>query len=147
MLLEGDPPLLLDEWQMAPVIWDAVRFAVDKRGLMGLFILTGSATPSDNVTSHSGTGRIARMIMRPMSLFESQESNGSVSLKDLFDGKTDIASKSTLTIERIAHAICRGGWPAAVTSVKQSARIAMNYVDAVINFDIQRVDGIEKNPA
>jgi len=146
LLLEGDPPLLLDEWQMAPVIWDAVRFAVDKRGLMGLFILTGSATPSDNVTSHSGTGRIARMIMRPMSLFESQESNGSVSLKDLFDGKTDIASKSTLTIERIAHAICRGGWPAAVTSVKQSARIAMNYVDAVINFDIQRVDGIEKNP-
>lgn len=146
LLLEGDPPLLLDEWQMAPVIWDAVRFAVDKRGLMGQFILTGSATPRDNVTSHSGTGRIARMIMRPMSLYESQESNGSISLKDLFDGKTDIASKSTLTIEQIAHAICRGGWPAAVTSGKQSARIAMNYVDAIINFDIQRVDGIEKDP-
>ena len=146
LLLEGDPPLLLDEWQMAPVIWDAVRFAVDKRGLMGQFILTGSTTPRDNVTSHSGTGRIARMIMRPMSLYESQESNGSVSLKDLFDGKTDIAAKSTLTIEQIAHAICRGGWPAAVTSGKQSARIAMNYVDAIINFDIQRVDGIEKDP-
>ncbi len=146
LLLEGAPPLLLDEWQMAPVIWDAVRFAVDKRGLMGQFILTGSATPRDNVTSHSGTGRIARMIMRPMSLFESQESNGSVSLKDLFDGKTDIASKSTLTIEQISHAICRGGWPAAVTSGNQSARIAMNYVDAIINFDIQRVDGIEKDP-
>jgi predicted AAA+ superfamily ATPase len=146
LLLEGDPPLLLDEWQMAPVIWDAVRFAVDKRGLMGQFILTGSTTPRDNVTSHSGTGRIARMIMRPMSLYESQESNGSVSLKDLFDGKTDIAAKSTLTIEQIAHAICRGGWPAAVTSGKQSARIAMNYVDAIINFDIKRVDGIEKDP-
>ncbi len=146
LLLEGDPPLLLDEWQMAPVVWDAVRFAVDKRGLMGQFILTGSATPRDNVTSHSGTGRIARMIMRPMSLFESQESNGSVSLRDLFDGKTDIASKSTLTIEHISHAICRGGWPAAVTSEKQPARIAMNYVDAIINFDIQRVDGIEKDP-
>jgi len=146
LLLEGDPPLLLDEWQMAPVIWDAVRFAVDKRGLMGQFILTGSATPRDNVTSHSGTGRIARMIMRPMSLFESQESNGSVSLKYLFEGKTDIASKSILTLEQIGHAICRGGWPAAVTSGKQSARIAMNYVDAIINFDIQRVDGIEKDP-
>jgi hypothetical protein len=146
LLLEGDPPLLLDEWHMAPVIWDAVRFAVDKRGLMGQFILTGSATPRDNVTSHSGTGRIARMIMRPMSFYESQESNGSVSLNDLFNGKTDIASKSTLTIEQISHAICRGGWPAAVTSRNQSARIAMNYVDAIINIDIQRVDGSEKDP-
>ncbi|MCF8346554.1 MAG: DUF4143 domain-containing protein [Bacteroidales bacterium] len=146
LLLEGDPPLLLDEWQMAPVIWDAVRFAVDKRGLMGQFILTGSATPIDNEISHSGTGRIARMIMRPMSLFESQESNGRVSLRDLFDGKTDIAAKSNLTIEQIAHAICRGGWPAAVNSKKQSTRIAMNYVDAIINMDIQRVDGVEKDP-
>jgi predicted AAA+ superfamily ATPase len=146
LLLEGDPPLLLDEWQMAPVIWDAVRFAVDKRGLMGQFILTGSATPIDNEISHSGTGRIARMIMRPMSLFESQESNGSVSIRDLFDGKTDIAAKSNLTIEQIAHAICRGGWPAAVISKKQSTRIAMNYVDAIINLDIQRVDGVEKDP-
>jgi len=146
LLLEGETPLLLDEWQMAPVIWDAVRFAVDKRGLLGQFILTGSATPSDNETSHSGTGRIARMLMRPMSLFESNESNGSISLKDLFDGKTDIAAKSTLTIEQLAHAICRGGWPAAVISGKQSPRIAMNYVDAVINIDVQRVDGVEKDP-
>ncbi len=146
LLLEGETPLLLDEWQMAPVIWDAVRFAVDKRGLMGQFILTGSATPSDNETSHSGTGRIARMLMRPMSLFESNESNGSISLKDLFDGKTDIAAKSTLAIEQLAHAICRGGWPAAVISGKQSPRIAMNYIDAVINLDVQRVDGVEKDP-
>ena len=146
LLLEGETPLLLDEWQMAPVIWDAVRFAVDKRGLMGQFILTGSATPSDNETSHSGTGRIARMLMRPMSLFESNESNGSISLKDLFDGKADIAAKSTLTIEQLAHAICRGGWPAAVISGKQSPQIAMNYVDAVINLDVQRVDGVEKDP-
>jgi predicted AAA+ superfamily ATPase len=146
LLLEGEPPLLLDEWQMAPVIWDAVRFAVDKRGLMGQFILTGSATPRDNETSHSGTGRIARMLMRPMSLFETNESNGKISLKQLFDGKTDIAAKSTLTIEQIAHVICRGGWPAAVISGKQSPRIAMNYVDALINLDVQRVDGIEKDP-
>ncbi len=84
--------------------------------------------------------------MRPMSLFESQESNGSVSLKELFDGKTEIAAKSNLTIEQIAHALCRGGWPAAVTSGKQSSRIAMNYVDAIINFDVQHVDGVEKDP-
>jgi len=86
------------------------------------------------------------MHMRPMSLYESNESNGSISLKDLFDGKTGIAAKSTLTIEQLAHAICRGGWPAAVISGKQSPRIAMNYVDALINLDIQRVDGIEKDP-
>ncbi len=146
LVLEGDPPLLLDEWQMAPVLWDAVRFAVDKRGLMGQFILTGSATPSDNLNAHSGTGRIARMLMRPMSLYESNESNGKVSLRDLFDGETDIGAKSTLTIEHIAHAICRGGWPAAVLSLKQSPQLAMNYVDAVINLDIQRVDGVEKDP-
>lgn len=146
LLLEGDPPLLLDEWQMAPVLWDAVRFAVDKRGLMGQFILTGSATPSDNLTTHSGTGRIARMLMRPMSLYESNESNGKVSLRDLFDGDTDIGAKSTLTIEQIAHAICRGGWPAAVLSRKQSPQLAMNYVDAIINLDIHRVDGVEKDP-
>jgi predicted AAA+ superfamily ATPase len=146
LLLEGEPPLLLDEWQMAPVIWDAVRFAVDKRGLMGQFILTGSATPVDNETTHSGTGRIARMLMRPMSLFESDESNGKVSIKDLFEGNTDIAAKCTLTIEQTAHAVCRGGWPAAVISGKQSPRIAMNYVDAAINLDVQRVDGVEKDP-
>ena len=146
LVLEGDPPLLLDEWQVAPVLWDAVRFAVDKRGLMGQFILTGSATPSDNLTAHSGTGRIARMLMRPMSLYESNESNGKLSLRDLFDGETDIGAKSTLTIEHIAHAICRGGWPAAVLSRKQSPQLAMNYVDAVINLDMQRVDGVEKDP-
>jgi predicted AAA+ superfamily ATPase len=146
LLLEEEPPLLLDEWQMAPVIWDAVRYAVDKRGLMGQFILTGSAMPSDNEKSHSGIGRIARMLMRPMSLFESNESNGNISLNHLFDGKTDVAAKSTLTIEQLAHAICRGGWPAAVISTKQSPRIAMNYVDALINLDVQRVDGIERDP-
>jgi len=146
LLLEGEPPLLLDEWQMAPVIWDAVRFAVDKRGSMGQFILTGSATPSENVTAHTGTGRIARMLMRPMSLYESNESNGKVSLKDLFYGNSDIGARSSLTIELLAHAICRGGWPAAVLMEKQSPRVAMNYVEGVINLDVQQVDGVEKNP-
>jgi uncharacterized protein len=146
LLLEGDPPLLIDEWQMAPVLWDAVRFAVDKRGLMGQFLLTGSVSPGDNLTGHSGTGRIARMKMRPMSLFESGESNGHVSLADLFESKTEIAAKSTLTIEHIAFAICRGGWPAAVISRRQSPQIAVNYIDAVINSDIHFIDGIEKDP-
>lgn len=146
LLLEGETPLLLDEWQMAPVIWDAVRFAVDKRALMGQFILTGSATQGDNETIHSGTGRIARMLMRPMSLYESSESDGKVSLKDLFDGNKDIAAKNNLTIEQIAHAICRGGWPAAVISGSQSSRIAMNYVDSIINSDVHRVDGVERDP-
>jgi hypothetical protein len=146
LLLEGEPPLLLDEWQMAPVIWDAVRFAVDKRSLMGQFILTGSATPTDDQIAHSGTGRIGRMLMRPMSLFESKESNGQVSLKDLFNGETDIGAKCDLTIEQIANAICRGGWPAAVVSGKDSERTAINYLDALINMDIQRVDGVEKDP-
>lgn len=146
LLLEGESPLLLDEWQMAPDIWDAVRFAVDKRRLMGQFILTGSASPGDNITAHSGTGRIARMQMRPMSLYESNESNGKVSLKDLFNGNIDMGAKSTLTIEQIAHAICRGGWPAAVASGKQSSQLAINYIDAVINSDVQRVDGVEKDP-
>jgi len=146
LLLDGEVPLLLDEWQMAPVLWDAVRFAVDKRGKMGQFILTGSSTPNDNLISHSGTGRIARMLMRPMSLFESNESNGAVSLRELFDGNTEVGTRSTLTIEQIAHSISRGGWPVAILSKKQSPRIAMNYVDAVISMDINQVDGIEKDP-
>ena len=146
LLLEGTPPLLIDEWQMAPVIWDAVRFAVDKRGLMGQFILTGSATPTDDEIAHTGTGRIARMLMRPMSLFESGESNGSISLKEMFDGETKIVAKSPLAVEQIAIALCRGGWPAAVVSGKESTRTAMNYLDAIVNMDIQRVDGTEKDP-
>ena len=89
LLLKGETPRLIDEWQMAPVLWDAVRFEVDKRGDAGQFILTGSAVPADNVTAHTGTGRFSRMLMRPMSLFESNESNGTVSLGDLFDGNQD----------------------------------------------------------
>ncbi len=146
LLLEGEVPLLLDEWQMAPVLWDAVRFAVDQRAEMGQFILTGSSTPNDNLISHSGTGRIARMLMRPMSLFESNESNGKVSLRALFEGDTEISARSNLTIEQIAHSICRGGWPAAVISGKQTQRMAMNYVDSVIRMDISQVDGVEKDP-
>lgn len=147
LLLQGDAPRLIDEWQMAPVLWDAVRFEVDRRGETGQFILTGSAVPSDNVTAHTGTGRISRLLLRPMSLFESSESNGTVSLSALFAGKLDIEAVSDLTIEQIAFALCRGGWPASVSRSGQAAlRMSMDYVEAVINQDISRVDNIEKNP-
>ncbi|MBO7440620.1 MAG: ATP-binding protein [Bacteroidales bacterium] len=147
LLLEGDTPRLIDEWQMAPVLWDAVRFAVDQRGEMGQFVLTGSAVPIDNSTMHTGTGRIARLTMRTMSLYESGESNGSVSLKDLFDGKSIQPAISTLDVEDYARLICRGGWPAAVKMKgSNSLKIVQDYVDAIINQDVSRVDGVERNP-
>jgi len=147
LLLKGETPRLLDEWQTAPVLWDAVRYAVDMRSATGQFILTGSAVPKDNIVQHSGTGRISRFTMRPMSLFESGESNGSISLQSLFDGNTDIEGFSELSIEKIAFAIVRGGWPASVgESEKNSMRHAIDYVEAVINEDVNRVDGVEKNP-
>ena len=147
LLLKGDTPRLLDEWQTAPVLWDAVRFMVDQRGKSGQFILTGSAVPKDNVVQHTGTGRISRLLMRPMSLYESMESNGSVSLKALFNGETEIDNFSTLTIEQITFAIVRGGWPASIgKSEKIALRHAIDYVEAIINVDVSRVDGIEKNP-
>lgn len=147
LLLQGKSPRLIDEWQMAPVLWDAVRFEVDKRGETGQFILTGSAVPSDNVTAHTGTGRISRMLMRPMSLYESMESNGSISLADLFTGKHDLESASGLTVEQIAFVLCRGGWPASIgKNEKVALQMPMDYVEAVINHDVSRVDGVDKNP-
>ena len=146
-LLKGEKPRLIDEWQDAPVLWDAVRFDVDQSGEWGQYILTGSATPrDDNMPKHTGTGRIARLRMRPMSLFESKESIGSVSLQQLFDGQDDVDGENPLTIPDIAKVICRGGWPEAVAKGKSSAQIARNYVDAVVNVDVQRVDGVERNP-
>lgn len=146
-LLLGDNPRLLDEWQMAPVLWDTVRFEVDKRSERGLFILTGSSVPKDGVTAHTGTGRISRLLMRPMSLFESEESNGSVSLERLFAGDADVVGESKLTIPDLAQIICRGGWPEAVVNGDSDSLVARNYVDAVINMDVQRVDDVERNPA
>jgi len=147
LLLRGDTPRLLDEWQMYPVLWDAVRFAVDQRGEVGQFILTGSAVPTDGATMHTGTGRITRMLMRPMSFYESGDSTGEVSLKTLFNGKPDIEGFSKLSIERIAYLICRGGWPGTIQLDEKAAlHVATAYLEAVVNADIQRVDGIEKNP-
>ena len=146
-LLLGDNPRLLDEWQMAPILWDTVRFEVDKRSERGLFILTGSSVPKDGVTAHTGTGRISRLLMRPMSLFESEESNGSVSLERLFAGDADVVGESKLTVPDLAQIICRGGWPEAVVNGDSDSLVARNYVDAVINMDVQRVDDVERNPA
>jgi predicted AAA+ superfamily ATPase len=147
LLLKGESPRLIDEWQMSPVLWDAVRFEVDKRGLAGQFILTGSAVPADNVTAHTGTGRFARILMRPMSLYESRESSGTVSLHDLFDEKYEIEGTSDLSIEQIAFALCRGGFPATVNKSDMAAlRMPVDYVEAIINQDISRIDGVEKNP-
>jgi predicted AAA+ superfamily ATPase len=147
LLLQGATPRLLDEWQISPILWDAVRFEVDKRQQMGQFILTGSAVPADNVTEHTGTGRIARILMRTMSLYESKESNGTISLMDLFNNTRDIESISDLSIEQIAFCICRGGFPASIGKTDRTAlRMPIDYIEAVINKDVSRVDGVEKNP-
>jgi len=125
----------------------AVRFAVDQRQEVGQFILTGSAVPQDGITMHTGTGRIARLLMRPMSLYESEESNGMVSLGDLFDGNTDVSGMSSLTIDQIAYLICRGGWPMSIKlNEKASLEVPYTYLDAVVNDDVQRVDAMAKNP-
>ncbi len=147
LLLQGETPRLIDEWQMSPVLWDAVRFEVDKRAQPGQFILTGSAVPADDVTAHTGTGRFARILMRPMSLYESRESNGAVSLADLFAGRHDIEGISSLSIEQIAFAICRGGFPATIgKSDRVALRMSVDYVEAIIHHDVSRVDGVKKNP-
>ena len=111
-LLKGDAPRLIDEWQLAPKLWDAIRFEVDHRGELGQFILTGSAVPANTEEiTHSGTGRFTWLMMRPMSLYESGDSTGEVSLKELFDGTKEIDGSSDLNIDRLAFLICRGGWP------------------------------------
>ncbi len=151
LLLEGDTPRMLDEWQTIPVIWDAVRFAADQRQKMNQFILTGSATPIDDGNGeieHTGTGRIARLRMRPMSLWESLESTGQVSLKDLFDGKQAMGLyENRLTIKDLAYIMCRGGWPGTLGIDKADAlEVPFNLVDEFVNTDVNKVDNTEKNP-
>lgn len=147
-LLNGNTPRLLDEWQLAPTLWDTVRYEVDQRGKAGQFILTGSAVPADtSLISHSGTGRFSWMTMRPMSLFESEESTGEVSLASLFAGNHDVDGENHLELEDISFLLCRGGWPAALDLPDDAALYqAVDYYDGVVNSDINRADGIEKNP-
>lgn len=148
LLLEGAVPRLIDEWQVAPVLWNGVRFEVDRRGENGQFILTGSVTPKDDPKLHTGTGRISRMMMRPMSLFESLESTGEVSLRSLFSGDVDVRGKTPLTIGGLAFALARGGWPRSVGEKGPIAlKRAYDYADSVAEIEISNADGTERNPA
>lgn len=148
LLLKGATPRLIDEWQLAPKLWDAIRFEVDHRGEFGQFVLAGSAVPADTKDiTHSGTGRFTWLTMRPMSLYESGDSNGEVSLETLFDGDEEIYGASGLDIERLAFLVCRGGWPQALNMRDEVALDqAMDYFDAVVRSDINRADNVQKNP-
>ena len=147
-LLRGETPRLIDEWQTAPSLWDAIRFEVDHRDGFGHFLLTGSAVPMEmDQVQHTGTGRFAWVKMRPMSLYESGESSGSVSLGALFaaDGMP-VFAENNATLEDIAFLICRGGWPQATFLKGEDALVqSFDYLDAVVKSDISRVDGISRN--
>lgn len=147
-LLEGETPRLIDEWQIAPKLWDAVRFEVDHRENYGHFILTGSAVPpkTDEIF-HTGTGRFAWIKMRPMSLYESGESTGEVSLKEMFNQPQQLSATNKLNIDDLAFLICRGGWPEAVNMDKDVALDqAFDYYNAIVNTDISRVDDVKRDP-
>ncbi len=147
-LLKGEVPRLIDEWQIAPKLWDAVRFEVDHRDELGQFILTGSAVPASyEEIHHTGTGRFSWILMRPMSLFESLDSNGEVSLKELFEAPEQIDGENHLDLNKLAFLVCRGGWPRAVDLDDEIAlEQAFDYYDAVVKSDISRADGINRNP-
>lgn len=146
-LLSGETPRLIDEWQLAPKLWDAIRFEVDRRDEFGQFILTGSAVPPEtSEISHSGIGRITKMLMRPMSLYESGDSSGQVSLSGLFAGNGDIRGESSVNIDKLSFLICRGGWPKAIDEEEDVAlQQAIDYFDAIVDVDISRVDNVERN--
>lgn len=147
-LLQGDTPRLIDEWQIAPQIWDAVRFETDHRKEDGLFMLTGSAVPADaSKINHSGAGRFAFLTMRPMTLWESEESSGDVSLIELFSHPYKIDGENSLKMEDVAFAICRGGWPKSLNkkTKKAALRQVTEYFEAITRSDISRVDGVERD--
>lgn len=148
-LLEGPAPRVIDEWQLAPQLWDAARFEVSRRGALGMLIFTGSAVPPDkSKITHTGTGRFVSLTMRPMSLWESGESNGMLSLESLFEGVAQDVAAAEMDVERMAYLVCRGGWPQTLKMKNRASLLqARNYVDAVCNSDITRVDGVGRNPA
>ncbi len=147
-LLTGETPRLIDEWQLGPKLWDAIRFEVDHRRESGQFILTGSSVPVDSrEIAHSGTGRFTWLTMRPMSLFESGDSSGDVSLSALFDGNDEIDGVSSISLDRLSFLVCRGGWPGTLKMRDEIALDqAFDYYRGVVNSDINRADGIQKNP-
>lgn len=147
-LLKGNTPRLIDEWQLAPKLWDAIRFEVDHRHELGQFVLTGSAVPPDTKdVTHSGTGRFTWLTMRPMSLYESGDSTGEVSLGNLFETPETIDGEAHIDLDRLAFLVCRGGWPQAVGLRDEIALDqAVDYYDAVVHSDINRADNVNKNP-
>ncbi len=146
LVLQGDNPRLIDEWQEVPSMWDAVRFEVDQRGQKGQFILTGSSTPIQKGVLHSGAGRISTLKMRPMSLFESNDSNGSVSLKDLFESKFSPHINQQTSLEKLINLVVRGGWPGSLNVNENSFTLITNqYIQAILNHDIYRLEGINRD--
>ncbi len=145
IFLEGEKPRLFDEWQMYPVVWDSIRMDVDHTGLKGQYILTGSARPAEDSVMHSGTGRISKLLMRPMSLYESGESNGSVSLKEIINGK-DINGVSSLDFDSLINAMMRGGWPESLNiSGDNKYKLSKDYIKSLLNEDIKTLDGTVRN--
>ena len=145
LFLVGEKPRLFDEWQMYPVVWDSIRMDLDHTGLKGQYILTGSARPAESSVMHSGTGRISKLLMRPMSLYESGESDGTVSLRSIIDGK-DIESVSSLDFDNLIDVMVRGGFPASLdVSDDNKYKIAKEYVKSLLNEEIKFTDGVERN--
>ena len=149
-LLKGEKPRLIDEWQVAPVLWDSVRTSVDDTEGYGLYILTGSTVVNEEEIMHSGTGRIHRLLMRPMSLYESGESNGQISIMELFDNPDlDINEcESELTMDELIFASCRGGWPDSLHQKTREGKlfVAYSYLENICNTDVSAVDGIKRDP-
>ncbi len=146
LILEGDSPRLIDEWQEFPPLWDAVRHKVDQSQAKGQFILTGSSTPRHKGILHSGAGRIAKLRMRPMSLFESGDSSGKVSLQELCQGHITPGLTGDVDVRHLAELILRGGWPASLgLPLKEAVLIPIKYIDAIIDDDVFRIDGIKRN--
>ena len=146
LVLQGARPRLIDEWQEVPALWDAVRFQVDQSSEKGLFILTGSSTPNHKGILHSGAGRIARLRMRPMSLFESGDSSGMVSLRDLCEGKMQPVMTGEVSLNDLIYYILRGGWPASLgLPAKEAALLPLQYLDAIVEDDVYRIDGVKRD--
>lgn len=146
LVLEGEPPRLIDEWQEVPPLWDAVRYHVDQSGKKGQFILTGSATPNHKGILHSGAGRIAKLRMRPMSLYESGDSCGKVSLEKLCHGELDAALTGEVDLKNLIELIIRGGWPGSIgLPIEQAALLPTEYLNAVVDDDVYRIDGVKRD--
>ena len=146
LVLEGETPRLIDEWQEVPQLWDAVRYKVDQSGNKGQFILTGSATPNHKGILHSGAGRIAKLRMRPMSLFESGNSSGDISLKDICEGRIEPKISGEVDLRKLIDFIIRGGWPAnQETTLKQAAYLPIQYIRAVLDDEVYRIDNVKRD--